>query len=186
MGTRKDAIYCELLVLRCKRGQESAFEELVRHWENRLFYYVRRLVRTEDEAWDVLQHTWLVVVKSIKSLKDPRSLPTWLYRIARNVAFSHLRVKYREQAYLDEAGDVSEVEAKDEGHPFEDAEQVHRALDQISLAHKEALTLYLLKDLSMDQMAEVLSIPLGTVKSRLHHAKRALRAVLEQEGADRA
>jgi len=55
LGTRKDAIYCELLVLRCKRGQESAFEELVRHWENRLFYYVRRLVRTEDEAWDVLQ-----------------------------------------------------------------------------------------------------------------------------------
>jgi len=184
LAADRDAIYWELLVLRCKRGQEQAFEELVGHWEKRLFYYVRRLVRTEDEAWDVLQHTWMVVVRRIKSLKDPQRLPTWLYRIARNTAFSHLRAKYRERAHFDEAGSVGQIEARDEGASLEDAERVHHALDQISVAHKEALTLFLLEDLSMDQMAEVLGIPLGTVKSRLHHAKRALRAVLEKEGAD--
>jgi len=180
----KEAIYCELLVVRCKRGHEQAFEELVAHWEERLFYYVRRLVKTEDDAWDILQNTWMEAFKRIRSLKDPQSLPTWLYRIARNTAYSHLRVTYREQMYLNESGNASEVEPNDEAFPFEDAESVHHGLDQISLIHKEALTLFLLADLSMDQMAEVLGIPLGTVKSRLYHAKRAFRAVLQQEGRD--
>lgn len=184
MRADKEAIYCELLVLRCKRGHEQAFEELVGYWEKRLFYYVRRLVKTEDDTWDILQHTWMEVFKRIRSLKDPQSLPTWLYRIARNTAYTHLRVKYREQAHLDEAANTSEIEAKDEAFPFEDAERVHHGLDQISLIRKEALTLFLLEDLSMDQMAEVLGIPLGTVKSRVYHAKRALRAVLEQQGAE--
>ncbi len=184
MKSGKDAIYCELLVLRCKRGQKQAFEELIEHWEKRLFYYVRRLVRTEDDAWEVLQQTWLVVLKRINSLKDPQSLPAWLYRIARNTAFTHLRVKYRERVHLDESANVSEIEGKDEGFPFEDPEQVHDALNQMSLGHKEALTLYLLEDLSMVQMAEVLGIPLGTVKSRLFYAKRALRVILGQEDLD--
>ena len=184
MRADKEAVYCELLVLRCKRGHRQALEELVRYWEKRLFYYVRRLVRTEDDAWDVLQHTWMEVFKRIRSLKDPRSLPTWLYRIARNTAYTHLRVKYREQSHLDESANTSEIEARDETFSVEDAERVHHGLDQIPLIHKEALTLFLLEDLSMDQMAEVLGIPLGTVKSRLYHAKRALRAVLEQGGAE--
>jgi RNA polymerase sigma factor (sigma-70 family) len=181
LGSARDTIYCELLVLRCKQGYEQAFEDMIGHWDKRLFYYVRRLVKTEEDAWDVLQHTWMEVFKRIGSLKDPQSLPTWLYRIARNTAYSHLRVKYREQAYLDESASTSEIEANDEISPFEDAQRVHHGLDQISLIHKEALTLFLLEDLSMGQMAEVLEIPLGTVKSRLHHAKRALRTVLQQE-----
>ncbi len=184
MRADKEAIYCELLVLRCRRGHEQAFEELVGHWEERLFYYVRRLAKTEDDAWDILQHTWMEVFKRIRSLKDPQSLPTWLYRIARNTAYTHLRVKYREQMHLDESANTSEIEAEDEAFAFEDAERVHHGLDRISLIHKEALTLFLLEDLSMDQVAEVLGIPLGTVKSRLYHAKRAFRAVLQQEGRD--
>ena len=181
MSAARDTIYCELLVLRCKQGQEQAFEDMIGHWEGRLFYYVRRLVKTEEDAWDVLQHTWMEVFKRIRSLKDPQSLPTWLYRIARNTAYTHLRVKYREQAYLEESACTSEIEANDEILSFENAQRVHHGLDQISMIHKEALTLFLLEDLSMGQMADVLEIPLGTVKSRLHHAKRALRTVLQQE-----
>jgi len=61
------------------------------------------------------------------------------------------------------------------------AEAVHRALDELSLAHREALTLHFLQDLSLEQIANVLEVPIGTVKSRLHHAKRELRKVLERE-----
>jgi RNA polymerase sigma-70 factor (ECF subfamily) len=82
---------------------------------------------------------------------------------------------------LDESGNLEEVAAPEETEPFEDAEQVHRALGRISLPHREVLTLFFLEDLSQEQMAEVLGIPLGTVKSRLSYAKRALRSVLEQE-----
>ena len=71
--------------------------------------------------------------------------------------------------------------AAEEAEPFEDAEQVHRALGRISVAHREVLTLFFLEDLSQEQMAEVLGIPLGTVKSRLSYAKRAIRAAIESE-----
>jgi RNA polymerase sigma-70 factor (ECF subfamily) len=177
----KQAILQELLVLRCKRGEREAFDELVRQWEGRLLYYVRRLVATEEDAWDVMQETWLRVCKGIRSLQSPERLPTWLYRVARCAAMTHWRGHYRTHARLEESGDLEEVAAPEEADHFEDAEQVHRALGRISLAHREVLTLFFLEDLSQEQMAEVLDIPLGTVKSRLSYARRALRSVLQQE-----
>ncbi len=183
MPALKEVIYRELLVLRCRRGQKQAFEELVRLWEKRLFYYIRRLVATEEDAWDVLQETWVKVLKGITSLKDAHKLPTWLYRVARNTALSRQREVYKQQTRMEESGQFSEVEAPEEDPP-QDAEEVHRALSRISLAHREVLTLYFLRDLSVNQMAEVLQLPLGTVKSRLHYAKRALRAALSQRESD--
>ena len=179
MRRDRQAIYQELLVLRCRRGQKEALQELVERWEKRLFYYVRRLVATEEDAWDVLQQTWMKVLKGIRSLKDPASLATWLYRIARNTALSHWRVEYR-----DDSDGLPEVEAPEDDFRSEDAERVHHGLGQIPAAQREVLTLYFLQDLSIDQVAEVIGIPPGTVKSRLYHAKRALRAVLEQESGD--
>lgn len=79
----RQIILQELLALRCKRGEREAFEELVRQWEQRLLYYVRRLVATEEDAWDVLQETWIRVYKGIPSLQSPEHLATWLYRVAR-------------------------------------------------------------------------------------------------------
>jgi RNA polymerase sigma-70 factor (ECF subfamily) len=180
----KQAILRELLVLRCQRGDRQAFEELIGAWESRLLYYLRRLVATESEAWDVLQDTWLRMFKGIRSLKSPERLPTWLYQIARCAAMDHWRGRYRAEIQLAEADQVAEIEqiAGPEGaESFENAEQVHHALGQLSPAHREVLTLFFLQDLSQDEMAEVLGIPLGTVKSRLWCAKRALRAVLERE-----
>lgn len=181
MARDKQAILLEILVLRCKRGEKPAFDELIRQWEGRLLYYVRRLVGTEEDAWDVLQQTWIKVLRGIKTLDDPQRLPAWLYQIARRTAASHWRKHYREEGRMDDHADLAELADAEEGWQFEDAEQVHRALSRISLAHREALTLYFLEDLSLEQMAEVLAIPVGTVKSRLCYAKRALRAVLERK-----
>ena len=185
MSRDKQVILLELLVLRCKQGDKSAFDELVRQWEGRLGYFVRRLVATEEDAWDVLQQTWMKVFKGIGSLNDPQRLPTWLYQIARCTAMSHWRSHHRDQARIEENADLAEFAAPEDAHRFEDAERVHLALGRVSLAHREVLTLYFLEDLSLEQMADVLDIPLGTVKSRLCYAKRALRDVLEREGGER-
>ena len=179
----KWAVLQELLVLRCQRGQRHAFDELFNQWEGRLWYYIRRLVATEEDAWDVLQGTWLRVFKGIRSLESADRLPTWLYQIARYAALNHWRGYYRAHSRLENTDNLEGVAAPLETEPFEDAEQVHRALGCISLTHREVLTLFFLEDLSHEQMAEVLGIPPGTVKSRLSYAKRALRAVLQrQEG----
>ena len=182
--TEKEAVYYELLVVRCRLGRRDALEELVRIWEKRLFYYIRRLVDDEQEAWQILQETWVEVLRGIKKLREPRKLPAWLYRIARNTAISHLRTKYRREALLEQSPSPGNIENGADNLAFEDAEQVHYGLGRISLHHREVLTLFFLQDLSIEEIAGVLEIPLGTVKSRLNYAKQALRAILEEESGN--
>jgi RNA polymerase sigma-70 factor, ECF subfamily len=177
--TEKEAIYCELLVLRCRRGQKDALEEVVRTWERRLFYYVRRLVGDEQEAWQILQDTWLKVLRGIGSLREPRNLPAWLYGIARNTAFSHLRARHAEESLLTSQADAADAAQTGPDLEFEDAERVQYGLGRISLEHRDVLTLFFLQDLSIEQIAGVVNVPEGTVKSRIYHAKRALKKILE-------
>ncbi len=182
MPRDKQAILLELLVLRCKRGDKEALDQLIRHWQERLLYFVRRLVATEEDSWDVLQQTWLRVIRGIQTLDNPNRLPTWLYRIARCTALSHWRGHYRAQARIDEQVDLAAL-AEDQDHlAFDDAEEVHQALNRVSLTHREILTLFFLEDLSVEEMSEVLDVPVGTVKSRLFYAKKAIQAVLNREG----
>jgi len=182
LRSEKEAIYWELLALRCKRREDGALEELIRNWEQRLFYYVRRLAENEEDAWDILQETWLKVLRGIGSLREPRSLPTWLYRIARNTAVSRLRANRLHHDLLDGNRNLLCNDTEEEPFRFEDAQRVHHGLSRISLPHREVLTLHFLEDLSVEEIADVVGVPQGTVKSRLHYAKRALRTVLEKEG----
>ena len=183
-----EAILCELLVLRCRRGDAAAWREVIGLFERRLFYYLRRLVGdAERDAWDVLQHTWMEAYRGIHRLAEPRALRTWLYRIAHCQAVSHARRAGRETQATDDATDVGDLPAEAAGagaDPFaaaEAAEQVHAGLARLSLPHREVLTLHFLEDLPIEEIAAVLGVPPGTVKSRLHYAKLALRDALERE-----
>jgi RNA polymerase sigma-70 factor, ECF subfamily len=176
-----EAIYEELLALRCRRGEKAALEELVRTWEKRLFYFIRRLVDDEQDAWDVLQQTWLRVLSGIGALREPRSLGAWLYRVARHAAFNHGQVRATYRRFLQEYQAAASADEAPELENIENAEQLHRGLLRLPVPHREVLTLFFLEDFSIDQIALILDIPSGTVKSRLHHAKKALRAVLEKE-----
>ena len=178
MASERDKIYQQLLALRCRRGDADAWRELIALWQPRLFYYIRRLVSQESDAWDVLQQTWLGAYQSIRTLSDPKLIATWLYRIARNKAISLRRIRMPETI---ETVDDSVTTEDDEQATFDNAEAVHRALDELSLPHREALTLHFLQDLSIEQIGDVLGVPQGTVKSRLFHARRELKAVLERQ-----
>ena len=97
--TDKQLIYNELLVLRCQQGNKQAFEELVHCWQDRLLYYIRRLVDNEQDAWQILQQVWVVVFHNIGGIREPKKFPAWLYGIARNLVLSHLRGKYSEKFF---------------------------------------------------------------------------------------
>ena len=177
MAQDKQLIESELLVVRWKRGDRTAFEGLAKLWERSLFYYLRRLVNSEADAWELLQETWLKVLKSLGSLRDPRAFPAFLYRTARNAAIARLRRPEFFELDRDAAG------VCDDGRPdpiadFDDAEQIHHALGQLPLLQREALTLYFLQELSLEEMSVLLGVPTGTVKSRLHYAKQAMRKIL--------
>ncbi|WP_165247731.1 RNA polymerase sigma factor [Paludisphaera soli] len=178
MDHDSDEIDRELLVIRCRRGERAAFEELIRAWERRLFVFIRKLVSDEEEAWQILQEVWLQVLRGIAGLRDPRRLPVWLYQVARNTVMSHYRREYARAGRLD----VDVPGEPDSGGGFDDAELVHHGLTRLALPDREVLTLYFLNDLSIAETAEVLGIPPGTVKSRLYRAKRALRDAIGPEG----
>jgi RNA polymerase sigma-70 factor (ECF subfamily) len=162
------------LVTRCQRGDRNAFGEIVSLWERSLFYYLRRIAPSEADTWDILQETWLKVFRSIGSLRDPRTLPAFLYTTARHVAINRLKIRDEPSPAIQEeqaAGNCAFI-------AFDDAEQVHHALDQLPLPQREALTLYFLEDLSIDDISSVLGVPVGTVKSRLHYGKQAIRKII--------
>lgn len=175
MARDKETVARELLAVRCRRGDRTALEELVRSYEGRLYYFVRRIIRDEADAWDVLQQTWVRVLDGIERLDDPGRLVPWLYRIARNTALTHMR--FREPP-AELPADVSDPGAADPAD-FGGAEEVHQGLLKLSLPHREVLTLFFLESMGVEQIAEVLGLPTGTVKSRLHYAKLALRKVIE-------
>ena len=181
MTRDKETVARELLAVRCRRGDRTALEELVRLWERRLLYFIRRIVRDDADSWDVLQKTWIKVLSGIGSLHDPKSLAPWLYRVSRNTALTYARLKPPACEPLGDDPVARNGHAADVQLRFENAEQVNRGLSTLSLAHREVLTLFFLDDLSTEEVATVLGVPSGTVRSRLHYAKIALRNVLEKE-----
>ena len=175
---RKEAIYNQLLAVRCQDGQASAWEELVARWEKPLFYYIRRMVDNEHEAWQILQETWLHVIRNIGTLKCPSYLPKWLYSICHKKIVSYYRRHHR-LVELRETLSSTAPENHEPDRHFENAEAVHWGLGQIKPVFREVLTLFFLQDLSVIEIAEVLAVPAGTVKSRLYYAKQQLREILE-------
>ncbi|MGE3780692.1 MAG: RNA polymerase sigma factor [Pirellulaceae bacterium] len=176
--TEAEFILCEMLVLRFQRHDRSAAEELVALFEKPLLYYLRRLVRSEDDAWELLQETWISVFRALPGLRDTRALPAFLYRTARNHALAllrHRQADVRLHATVDVPQDSTDTEPS---FTAEDAAAVHAALDRLPPVQSEVLTLFFLEDLTTREIALVLGIPPGTVKSRLFHAKKALKAIL--------
>ena len=178
MPSDRQILECELLVVQFKRGDASAFEAIVRMWERSLFYYLRRLASSEQDAWDLLQETWLKTYRALGSLRDPRSLPAFLYTTARNTAVSCLRNGKLGREMTGPLDEDSIESPGDDVAVYDSAEHVNRALDRLPLRHREILTLYFLQDLSHEEIASLLGIPLGTVKSRLHYAKLAIQKIL--------
>jgi RNA polymerase sigma-70 factor (ECF subfamily) len=175
-------IYDELLVIRCRKRDLAAWDELVRRWNDRLWYYLRRLIDHDHDAANVLQDVWLQVFRGLGTLREDARLAPWLYTIARRAAMTHYRRDYaRREETSPVTVDAETDDAPDEQLRLENAELVHYGLGQIALPEREVLTLFFLEDLTLQEIAVLLEIPVGTVKSRLFKARCDLRRVLSRE-----
>ena len=183
MPIDKQSILLELIVIRWKRGDPDAFSDLVKNWERPLIYYLRRMLGEGQEEWDVLQEIWLRVFQGLGSLREPKAVRVWLYRIAHNSVMRHLREKYVDPP-IEPTGDLSVTEIAVENQAefsAEDAEVLHQALTRLPVVFREVLTLHFLEGMTVQNIAEVLGVPVGTIKSRLFHARRLLKAQFERE-----
>ena len=165
-----------LLVLRCQAGDDRAFAQLFEWFGERSLRYLRGLVG--DAADDVHQEVWLGVYRNIASLAKPSAFRTWLFSTTRHRALDYLRKQKRERELLEDVGhEMRETSDAMDMEPSVDA-AFDTAITQLSPAHREVLLLRYHDDMSYGDMAIVLGIPLGTVRTRLHHAKRRLQDLL--------
>lgn len=168
----------QVLLLRCQIGDREAFAELIGRYHKPLRYFISRLLDNAQITEDIFQETWLTVIRQIHSLKEIDAFPTWLYRIARNKVYQHLR-KDMNLSELDENITVPN-DTEEDFFSAEDAAKVHKCLERLKPEHKEVLMLRFLEQMSYDQIAHVINRNLGTVKSRIYYAKLALKKEMEK------
>jgi RNA polymerase sigma-70 factor, ECF subfamily len=180
MSDALDQLYERMLVARCQVGDAAAFEELVERYQARLHYFLRRTLGGRAENLDdVLQDVWLDVYRSLPKLADPAAFPAWAYRIARNRAYGEFRRVQRSVTIDARADCEAPADEPDEFFAADEAELVHECLDEVSQEHREVLVLRFLEEMSYEDIADVVGCGVGTVRSRLHYAKKALRAAID-------
>jgi RNA polymerase sigma-70 factor (ECF subfamily) len=168
-----------LLVLRCQAGDERAFARLMDAFADKTLGYLRGLLG--DDADDVQQDVWISVYHRISDLANPGAFRTWLFRMTRHRAIDFLRKRKRERELLDEV--LAESESTTEADPNESSDPIdpavlEGALTSIPPPQREVLLLRYRDDLSYNEIALVLGCPIGTVRTRLFHAKRRLQELI--------
>jgi RNA polymerase sigma-70 factor (ECF subfamily) len=179
-----DRLQETLWVAGAQQGDPEAFRSLVARYERQLLYYLTHFTANPEHAADALQEVWLIAFRRLKDLREPKAFGGWIYQIAHDKVVSFVRRETRREQ-LHEAF----AEEQDPGEVHEDllpdnAELVHRSLSHLSPEHREVLVLRFLEDLSLEQIAAALRCQLGTVKSRLHYGRQALRKILEEQSYD--
>jgi RNA polymerase sigma factor (sigma-70 family) len=178
--TSPDTRADELLAIRCQLGERDAFDALITRWHEPIWRYLRRLTNSDDAAADMAQDTWLKVLRGIATLREPASLRPWLFGIARRVAMDRLRRQYTQA--VDSDAVLEEIAAPESDAGLEaDLAALEARLDLLPLRERETLALFYLRELSIEEIATLLAVPAGTVKSRLHRARQLLRNVYTGE-----
>jgi RNA polymerase sigma-70 factor (ECF subfamily) len=178
------------LIAACLGGDSRAFGILVRRYQDRLYSTVYRLLDNAEDAQDVVQEAFLHAYQSLESFKGDSLFFTWLYRIAVNTAIS-LKRKRRVVLSIDgtrngeaSAEPLDPSETTQPGHALEQAEQerrIQKALNRLSPEHRAVLIMKDMEGQKYETMAEVLEVPIGTIRSRLHRARLELRELLEHD-----
>lgn len=176
------------LITESLNGRQSAFGELVVRYQDRLFNAVVRVVDNADDALDVVQDAFVSAYQSLSTFKGDAEFYTWLYRIAFNTAVS-LRRRRRSLVSLETGRDGEAV--IDPADPHEDLQPgvslerseeeaaLQAGLNRLSAEHRIVLVLKDIEGLKYEQIAEILEVPIGTIRSRIHRARLELRDLLE-------
>ncbi len=179
MDDRRQEILDELLVLRSREGSRTAIEQLLTRWQPRLWRQALRLTGRDDAAWDVLQETLMSITRSIRKLDDPARFRRWAYTILTRRANDWRRRRAR-------AVPTAELHEDEIAHDDRrcdasaNVSMVREALARLPGDRQALFALHYQEGFEIWEMAEILSIPEGTVKSRLFHARHQLREIIER------
>ena len=173
MGSAKEEIW---LILRAQAGDREAFDRLFRLLQEPLYRYIFSLVGARAPAEDVLQEVFILIYRKIRWLREPELLRPWAYRIATREAFKHLK---RERRWTDNTEDESVLldlpaPSRDELAP----EMIAQLVERLSPASRAVIALHYLHEMPLAEIAEVMGVAVGTVKSRLAYGLDLMRRQL--------
>jgi RNA polymerase sigma-70 factor (ECF subfamily) len=183
------------LVEECRKGDATAFDEVVRRYKDRIYHVVYRFLGNHEDALDVSQEVFVRAFRGIRGFKGEAKLYTWLYSIAANLARNRLRDgrrKGRDRAVSLEAleadapGALVEAASASQPSPLAVAEDkeldalLQKCLEELPDHYRMTFVLRTFEDLSYEEIAEAMGCPAGTVKSRLNAARRMLRERLKE------
>jgi len=173
----------ELPVREAKAGDPEAWSRLFQRYQLPLYSYVFELVRDEQASLDIVQETFINAVRHVGGLRDDEKFGSWLFGIAHQKCIQRWRKPPREESI-----GVEELELVPDDEPGpcdwlvskEQEEQFMNRLNQLPPPQRSVLLLHFVEDFSLEEIAGVIGTAIGTVKSRLHYAKRSLRKIIEK------
>ncbi len=170
----------ELLIYRCQDGESDALSELVERWHGRLFAHAYRLTGQREEAADAVQDAWIAIVRGIRRLDDPARFRSWAYRIVTYKAVDRVRLVRRQRKMVRAVAQSVEAEpVESDAERVDEIDALRAGLARLSGDRRAILTMFYMDAMPLSEIAEALGIPVGTVKSRLHHARLTLKETLE-------
>jgi len=172
-----------LPVAQARAGAAVAWRTLFQRYQLPLYAYVYEMVHHEQTCLDLVQETFIRAVRHLNTLRDDRKFGSWLFGIAHQQCLQHWRRAGREEPAGD---DLPDLPSEEDGPAQilirdEQAAAVRQLFTRLPAPQRAVLVLYFLEDFPLEDIARVTGAPLGTVKSRLHHAKRALKKLLEAQ-----
>jgi RNA polymerase sigma factor (sigma-70 family) len=154
MPQHSEPLEQELLAIKCQLGEPAAFDELVARWHVPLWQYIRRMVDGNELADEILQESWLRILRGIANLREPASLVAWMFGIARRVLMNRFREQYRQSHVIEEATCELPVDDPDADRIDLDDEisDLLQKLECLPKQQRELLSLYYLENLSVEQL----------------------------------
>jgi RNA polymerase sigma-70 factor (ECF subfamily) len=176
------------LIIKCKEGDISAFEQFVQKYQNYVYSVAFRFVADEEEAKDVTQECFIRVWKNIYKYNFSSKITTWMYKIVTNLCIDNMKVQKRKQKVfvydLDDATPIEGVSGGDMENEFTGKELVkttEKILNKLPLKQKSVFILRDLEDLNINEVSEILGLSPGSVKSNLYYARLFIRRELEEK-----
>jgi RNA polymerase sigma-70 factor (ECF subfamily) len=191
MTDSKDKSLEKSLINKCKQGDIAAFNDLVQRYEKRVFNFAYRMAGNYDDANDVAQEAFIRVFNSISTFRGDANFTTWLYRIVTNVYLderkkqkAHLQSSLEDYIELEENVVTRQIEdgGPTPDHIVETAERdgiLQQAIQELPEYQRIMVVLYHTQSKSYEEIAQIMNLPIGTVKSRLNRARIALKEKLE-------
>jgi len=171
------------LVKRTTSGDVEAFGELVRRHEQIVYNLAFRFVRDPDRAEDMAQEAFLKAFRLLDGFRGDCNFSTWLYRVTCSVCLTELRRLKRRREVALEPRHVARAAAERQG-PSEEQELIRHCVSKLPERYAAIITLYYLRGIPYEEIAEIMEVPLGTLKTWMHRARRQLKQMVEKELAE--